>query len=92
MCVTFFFHPAIWTETFVTQARVRSIAFLPNTQWVVTGSNDQSVRVWDTESGICQLTLQGDMRVRSVDVSRMQNFLATAGSDGHVTLWKYKLL
>ena len=60
---------------------------------MVTGSKDKTVRVWDTESGICLLTLQGHKDlVRGVDVSRTQNFLATAGEDGHVTVWKYKWL
>ena len=81
-------------ETFLTQAGIRSIAFFPhNSQWIVTCSNDRSVRVWDTESGVCQLTIQGHMNsVRGVDVSRIQNFLVTAGHDGHVSVWKYELL
>ena len=59
----------------------------------MTGSDDHTVRVWDTESGVCQLTIQGHMHfVRGVDVSRTQNFLTTAGADGHVVVWKYELL
>ena len=46
--------------TFVTQGPVCSIALFPdNAQWIVTGSSDKSVRVWDSESGVCQLTLEG---------------------------------
>ena len=79
---------------FVLQGGIYSIALFPdNARWIVTGSSDRSVRVWDTESGVCQLTLQGHIGlVRGVDVSRTQNFLATTDDDGYVTVWKYKLL
>ena len=51
----------------------------------MTGSSDKSVQIWDTESGVCQLTLQGHIDwVNGVDVGR--NFLATAGNDGHVEI------
>jgi len=70
---------------------VCSIAVFPdNAQWIVTGSDDVTVRVWDTQSGVCQLTLEG--QVTWVDVSRTQNFLATVGENGYVTVWKYRLL
>ena len=75
------------------QSPVDSIALFPDNQWIVTGSDDRSVRVWDTESGVCQLTLQGHTSwLQGVDVGRTQNFLATAGGDGHVTVLKYKPL
>ena len=56
----------------------------------MTCSDDKSVRVWDTESGVCQLTLQGHVGwIRGVDVSQKQDFLAIASHDGCVTVWKY---
>ena len=60
---------------------------------MVTGSEDRSVRVWDTQTGVCQLTLQGHKEdIRGVDVSRTQNFLASVDYDGKVKVWKYKQL
>ena len=81
-------------ESFVTQDRVRCIALFPGkTQWIVSGSHDGSVRIWDTQSGVCQLTLVGHMAwVLCLDVSRTENFLATSGEDGHVAVWRYKVL
>ena len=60
---------------------------------MVTGSADQSVRVWDTHSGLCHLSLQGHMgRVLGVDVSRTQSLLVTAGDDHRVAIWRYEVL
>ena len=85
------FYSAKLTEK-LSQDHIRSISFFPgNTRWVVTGSDDRSVRVWDIRSGVCELTLQGNTDcVREVDIS--QNFLAIASKNGLVTLWKYELL
>ena len=81
-------------ETFLPQERVCSAAFFPeNTRWIMTGSYDHSVRVWDTQNGICHLMVKGHTDwIRGVDVSQTQDFLATASKDGHVAVWKYKLL
>ena len=77
-------------ETFVSQDYVCSVALFPeNSRWMVSGSADISVRVWDTENGVCQLTLRGHTElVRRVDASR--DFLATSSHDGNVTVWKYE--
>ena len=83
-----------WLETFITQGPVYSIALFPdNCQWIVIGSNSSSVQLWDTRTGVCQLSLRApDDFFRGVDVSRTQNFLATSCRDGHTAVWKYKWL
>ena len=75
------------------QDRVRSIAFFPSSsEWVITSSDDSSVRVWDIRTGVWQLMLQGHTKsVQAVAVSGRENFLATAGVDCHVTLWRYEV-
>ena len=51
------------------------------------------MRVWDTESGVCYLTLHGHTRwVYGADVSQTHNLLVTGSSDGRVMFWKYKVL
>ena len=74
------------------QSAVRSIVFLPHSQWIVTSSDDHSVRVWDIQSGVCQLTLQGNMGLWGVDASQTPDFLVTTGNDNHVRLWRYEVL
>ena len=45
-------------------------AFSPNNQYVVSGSWDKTVRIWDVESGDCIKTLEGHTeRVSSVSFS-----------------------
>ena len=71
-----------------------SVGFFPgNSQWIVTSSSDRTVRVWDTESGVCYLTLQGHTGiVRGADVTQTENLLVTGSWDSRVTIWKYKIL
>ena len=76
------------------QDTVCSIAFFPNNdEWVITGSRDSSVRVWDIRTGVWQLAVQGHREpIKGVDISRTENLLATASLDQQVTLWRYEVL
>lgn len=60
---------------------IRSVAFSPNGLNIVSGSFDQTARVWDVDSGKLELTLEADSFVEdvafSVDGSRV---LATTAS------------
>jgi WD40 repeat protein len=40
-------------------ASVRSVAFSPNGKQVVSGSNNNTVRLWDAATGALQQTLEG---------------------------------
>ena len=76
------------------QESVRSVAFFPgHSQWVVASYGDHTVRVWDTESGICYLTLRGHTRwMYGADVGQTHNLLVTGSEEGHVKFWEYKVL
>jgi WD40 repeat protein len=87
-------YPLISKRGFHVQDAIRCIAFVPGTnQWVLSCSDDRSVRLWDAETGVWQLNLKGHTGcVRAVDISRKENLLATASKDHYVTFWKYDVL
>ena len=76
------------------QGAVRSVSVFPgNNRWIVTSSEDNTGRVWDTENGFYYVTLHGHTGiVFGTDVSQTHNLVATASDDCRVTFWKYKVL
>ena len=38
---------------------MNSVYFSPDGQWVASGSDDATVRLWDVETGACVRTLEG---------------------------------
>jgi WD40 repeat protein len=75
---------------------VRSVAFSPNGRILASGSDDQTIRLWDVRDGTCQKVLQGHTdRVCSVQFSPVDvslpssaNPLLVSGSqDETIKLW-----
>ncbi|MEO8890659.1 MAG: WD40 repeat domain-containing protein, partial [Coleofasciculaceae cyanobacterium] len=80
------------------QNEVRCVAFSPNSAAVATlgasgqtlasGSGDQTIRLWDVNTGHCLNVLQGHhSEVRCVAFSPNGQLLASGGRDGMVRLW-----
>lgn len=70
--------------------RVRSIAFSPDGCYLASGSDDNTVKLWNltTATGHCQQTTEGhNDRVRSVAFSPDGRQLASASIDTTVKLW-----
>jgi small GTP-binding protein len=67
---------------------VMSVAFDPTGQMLASGSDDQTVKLWDTASGKLIRTLDGhkDM-VGSVEIDPTGQMLASASNDQTVKLW-----
>ena len=62
-----------------------------DSQWVVSGSVDHAVRIWDLRNGALRCTLKGHKDcVWSVDFCPTGNYLASGSDNGHVALWRYE--
>jgi energy-coupling factor transporter ATP-binding protein EcfA2 len=70
------------------ESSVLSVAFSPDGKTLATGSDDQSVKLWDVSSRQNVATLKGhESSVRSVAFSPDGKTLATGSSDQSVKLW-----
>ena len=67
---------------------VNSIDFSPKGDLLVTGSNDNTVRIWDIESGSLLSTLEGHTdNVTSVIFSKGDDLVFSGSLDGSVKIW-----
>jgi WD40 repeat protein len=64
------------------------IAFSPNGQWLVTGGENNTVRIWDAANGTPLYTLAGHSgHVYAVAFASDGKYFASAGLDTTVRLW-----
>jgi COMPASS component SWD3 len=68
---------------------VKSVAWLGESDWLLSGGNDQILRVWSVSGGTCVTTLRGHTaRIWQLAVSRATRLIASAAADGTVRLWR----
>ena len=85
-------HLFLLTQIDILQCDVSAIAISPDGQWVVSGSADHAVRIWDLRNAAtmqCALTGHRD-RVWSVDFCPTGSYLASGSRDGRVALYRYE--
>jgi WD40 repeat protein/serine/threonine protein kinase len=65
-----------------------SLAFMPGGRTLASGSNDQTLRVWDVEKGILKTSLNAHQgMVSAVAITSNGGTLATGSTDRTVKLW-----
>ncbi|EKX44042.1 hypothetical protein GUITHDRAFT_110145 [Guillardia theta CCMP2712] len=69
---------------------VRTVAFSNNGSMIASGSWDQSLKLWDLESGKLVYTFMGHLAsVNSLAFSPREGLLATASDDKIVKIWEF---
>jgi WD40 repeat protein len=69
-------------------ASVNSAAFSPDSKLVATGSDDDTIKIWDAATGSCRQTLEGHGNwVRSVAFSPDSRLVASGSLDETIKIW-----
>ena len=69
-------------------SRVNCAVFAPDRRWLASGGADNTVRLWDVESGSELRALTGHNNwIKSVAISRNEEILASGSNDRTVKLW-----
>ncbi|HEY5434885.1 MAG TPA: serine/threonine-protein kinase [Candidatus Limnocylindrales bacterium] len=67
---------------------VTAVAVSPDGRWVVSGSYDRTLRIWDPESGTCVRTLEGHTNwVKAVAVAPDGRWVVSGSWDKTVRIW-----
>jgi len=70
------------------QGEIFGLAFDPTNQVLASGSGDQTIRLWDVQTGRLQTILKGHTApVRTLAFSSRGNFLASGASDKTTRVW-----
>ncbi|KAL8801034.1 MAG: hypothetical protein Q9182_004726 [Xanthomendoza sp. 2 TL-2023] len=74
------------------KAQVESAAFTKDGQWVMSGSLDHGVQLWNPVTGDAVLRIHLSDGVKDLDTSPTGNFFATVNYGGTLRIWKLRQL
>lgn len=67
---------------------IRDVAFSRDGEYFFTGSYDEQIRMWETQTGRPQRTLTGHLgEVRSIQFTHDGSLLMSSSTDGTIRLW-----
>lgn len=70
---------------------VVSMAVLPDSDWILSGSKDCGIQCWNTKTGTPQFLLQGHTNT-VLSVAASQNHFATGSGDRTARVWSFRRL
>ena len=70
---------------------INSIAISPDGKYIVSGSWDATIKIWDIKTGECLNTLEGHKdSVNSIVISPDGKYIVSASSDNTIKIWDFK--
>jgi WD40 repeat protein len=67
---------------------VWTVKFSPDGNWIVSGSVDSTIKIWNKENGKVIVNIKQPEGITSIDMSPDGNYIASASYDAKVRLWK----
>lgn len=71
---------------------LQTLAFSPNGQWLASGSDDRTIRVWDvSECRQLWMTIGHHNSVRTLDFAPDGQTIVSGGDDSYLRLWNWSI-
>ena len=81
----------IWNFEEAHEKSINSVNFSPTGKYIVSGSRDRTIKIWDLTIGILIKTLEGHTDiVNSVKFSPDGSFIASGSRDKTIKIWDVK--
>jgi COMPASS component SWD3 len=72
---------------------INAVKISPNGQIIASGSEDNTIKIWDLNSGVCLATLEGhEAGVRAIAISPDGQLLISGSADHTIKLWQLPIV